>query len=676
MANKRQHFDKLLLVVVLLVALIINETLADTDGDSRPKNTEKLLKLSRNHPDRPSNRDVPSQDRKNDGPLPAIRPPDGQLGQLGPRRVNRNQHKTSSQHFPKQSAIDDSRQQNYPDTNVRPSQPSTGLFSFADAKITVEDDSDDFVPYDGHADHPILASHEDDSPNEELNSLSHSKVESNIPETNYGPNTKVFDVEASIEPAIELTSQASTEHEPDLKIDTRESQPSPPEPPKSHQPPMIPEPSLPPLPILEKPAAQETEETTTEALETEVPPVKTSEMETPSTEPSTTIESRLTDPPKTEDAISETATTEPQTSEPTETQTHEPSTDEPTTEPPSTEAPTTEPPSTEAPTTQSPSTEQSVSETPDTSSTESFSMPSTTEATTTTTTEAPKTSTERAQSRIPPDTASISTQTETRPSFDAHPYEIEANALLDEEDSGPSILDMIQIPFSVVCTIFLLISVAAFQWLKSSPDVPMVTSEISTNKTVEDLNLKRKKQMEQKKRELSILKRKEQELIEQKKNLSREMDLIPLKTRVNNLRKMDLDSKIKSGLSLLAKWKTVESLMVKNANLKESIKMAQYDQLLMLQNLVDLGDLFVIMKNVEDNKRMESIREATFDMQVEIDFLGEQTKLFKQLEQKFLDDYISSSHEIDLEKRRAAEIDNKRQHLLKLLDSISKGEIK
>lgn len=98
------------------------------------------------------------------------------------------------------------------------------------------------------------------------------------------------------------------------------------------------------------------------------------------------------------------------------------------------------------------------------------------------------------------------------------------------------------------------------------------------------------------------------------------------------------------------KLKTLQNSAKKNMDLKNKIEVSKYEQLRLIKNLVSLENLLDVMRGVEFQERSNNLKQSTFEAKIEIEFLKEQVETFDKLSKQFIREYEELSKEISIEK--------------------------
>lgn len=136
--------------------------------------------------------------------------------------------------------------------------------------------------------------------------------------------------------------------------------------------------------------------------------------------------------------------------------------------------------------------------------------------------------------------------------------------------------------------------------------------------------------------------------------------LAPIKYKLNSLRSTlgsDIGSLISTRQRYLECLKNYKSMKDRIIEYQTNVRLSKYEQLLMIRNFVKLEDLLDLIKDIEFNKQTKSLRESTFEMKVESQFLKEQVDTFRQLTDSFIEQYQQLTKEIADEKVKSTEND-------------------
>ena len=236
----------------------------------------------------------------------------------------------------------------------------------------------------------------------------------------------------------------------------------------------------------------------------------------------------------------------------------------------------------------------------------------------------------------------------------------EAPETSSQEEPSKQLSDYISIKM-ILYTAFCIVCVAIYQWLNmlrgASSTIERVEPKSFSLGVSENVTVTKQKTVRQPSSDLQELYKRK---MKENKLLSKRLKLAPLKTAINKLKKEDIDAKIGVNKNCLSKLRSYQSLMDKNRTLKEKIDSLRYGHLVMLRNLVDLNYLSDVMSDVEWKKVFAELKDSTFEMGVEVDFLDEQMKTFKQLTAQFADEYESLTRDIEQEKLKSTVIDERR----------------
>lgn len=210
--------------------------------------------------------------------------------------------------------------------------------------------------------------------------------------------------------------------------------------------------------------------------------------------------------------------------------------------------------------------------------------------------------------------------------------EEEENAIL--LDSVPS-LNLRHLWYTVFCMVFFAIPILLPIFRSGSPSNMAVDDSTNVNKN--DIG------------NISELKKRESELLKRRDILLNKIELAPMRKELAELSVADYDRSLKERKSYLSNLKTYETIWNENKTLTKKINMTRYGQLQLLRNLVNLKDLPELTRDLEWTNLFNSLKDEIFEKEVEMDFLEEQIRMFRQLSQKFHDNYLALVASIEKE---------------------------
>jgi len=173
---------------------------------------------------------------------------------------------------------------------------------------------------------------------------------------------------------------------------------------------------------------------------------------------------------------------------------------------------------------------------------------------------------------------------------------------------------------------------------------------------VEDQEVSNIQDQQSNSEKFSTLNKLEKQLIEQKKTLLKVIDIAPLHAQLSSLKVTNYDGCLAESKKYLNNVKKYEATRSVNQDLSTRMTMARYSQLKLIGNLVKVENLTDLIKDFEWNSLFASRREEIFERKVEIEFLEEQTELFRRLLIAFEGRYQSLKGTIQEEYKRGRDL--------------------
>lgn len=227
--------------------------------------------------------------------------------------------------------------------------------------------------------------------------------------------------------------------------------------------------------------------------------------------------------------------------------------------------------------------------------------------------------------------------------------------LHDSEELLPGKSKMFEDIYTIVLySVFCFVSIFSISFAKnilgSSIDkVPSVSEDIKPQPRSNNMDSRKVKQLQT---ELHGLKDRNSQLVRKLREQEKRRPIIEEVKRLKSQFGPNIRNVISEKRSLLRNIHRMKRVQEENDALKEKVRLAMYEQLVMILVWVDLENLPTLLDNFKFRSKAENLEVSSMTMQVEAEFLEDHTKTLEDLRMSYIEELKGIDEEIVQVKQR------------------------